>query len=134
MASTLEELAACTNDLLGIMPDNSVLCHDTSSATNADCFEMITKPEMVSVSARTTGSQRFDVQPSVRKLVADDLFGNNPHTCVLCDNLKLPRCDEKLHKSPIVDMAKPFMCIVCHKQFCTQEQLLTHSIMTCPGR
>ena len=127
MSASVEELADCDDELLDIKPDISVLCAD-SCTTNADLYNWNIMPEMASSNCTLTAdSHEFDTEPFVLKLEAYD---EPPHTSDLCDKLQLPECDEKLHQRPFVDMYKPFLCIVCHQQFCTQEQLLTHS---CPG-
>ena len=54
--STLEELAACKEELLDVKPDFSVLCHDTSSTTIADCSDV--KSEVACDITPTTSSQQ----------------------------------------------------------------------------
>ena len=92
------------DDITDIKPDISVLCHD-SSTTNTDCRDI--KPNIVCEcdSTPTADSQQFDLLPAVCKTDSDDVqFDQKPHMCVLCDNLQLIICDEKLHQIPLVLM------------------------------
>jgi len=68
-----------------------------------------------------------------RMTIQNDSVSVKPYICMDCGVALCSITHWKIHTMQHSGQ-KPYSCTVCHQQFCTRKQLLSHSASRCPGR